>query len=377
MKQNESILARTLRGEKTERVPVAPFIHVNYVDEFFQQAGSDPITKSIEVYDHFGFDIILRNCTINFLDETACDSKQWRVTNEKQILEPGQSWQVITTIRTPERELRQIKKFSQISPFEAVEAISEYYIKEPEDFDQFLKYQPPVPTYDGTNIRRAKEYLAGRGLVAPWGQGAFNMTSMYRKLDDLLIDPYVQKDFYEAMMGYFIKRELEVFRQYAAFGADMVCCGGNVANGNVVGPEYFSEYILPFEAKLARDVRDMGLYHVYHNCGDAKKLLPLYSGIGMNMYESLTPPPYGDTDLETALNVFNPDIILSGNIDQIHLLRYGSNEEIEEAVRKTLELAKKRGRFILATTDYFNENTPADKVAVFAEAAARYGRYDN
>ena len=121
----------------------------------------------------------------------------------------------------------------------------------------------------------------------------------------------------------------------------------------------------------------MGLYHVYHNCGDAKKLLPLYSGIGMNMYESLTPPPYGDTDLETALNVFNPDIILSGNIDQIHLLRYGSNEEIEEAVRKTLELAKKRGRFILATTDYFNENTPADKVAVFAEAAARYGRYDN
>ena len=375
MKKTASILERTLRGEKTERVPVAPFIHVNYVDEFFQQAGSDPVTKTIEVYDYFGVDIIMRNCTINFLDETACDSRQWRVSSEKKVLEPEKSWQVTTTIRTPERELRQVKKFSQISQYEAVEAISEYYIKEPEDFEQFLKYQPPVPTYDGTNIRRSKELLEGRGLVAPWGQGAFNMTSMYRKLDDLLMDPYFQKDFYDAMMTYFANRELDVFRQYAEYGADMVSCGGNVANGNVVGPEYFSEHILPYEAKLAKEAKSLGLYYIYHNCGDAKKLLPLYSGIGMDMYESLTPPPYGDTDLEEAVKVFSPDITLSGNIDQIHLLRYGSDEEIEEAVRKTLAIAKKRGRFILATTDYFNDNTPKEKVAVFAEAAARHGRY--
>ncbi len=375
MTANQSILAKTLRGEPTDRVPVAPFIHANHVDEFYETVGSDLVTKTIELYDYYGFDVLMRNCSINFLDETACDSKNWRVSTEEVTLEADRSWQVTTTIRTPERELRQVKKLNRVSPYEIVEAIMEYYIKGAEDFEQFLRYQPPVPRYDMTPVLRAKELLAGRGLTAPWGQGAFNMVSMYRKLDDLLMDPYFQVDFYGAMMDYFMDREVEVFRQYAQAGADMLSCGGNVANGNVVGPAYFSEHILPYEAKLARRAQDLGLYYIYHNCGDAKKLLPLYSGIGMDMYESLTPPPYGDTDLETALSVFNPNIVLSGNIDQIDLLRYGSVEEIEEAVKKTLTAAKKRGRFILAATDYFNEETPREKILAFAEAAARHGRY--
>ena len=103
-------------------------------------------------------------------------------------------------------------------------------------------------------------------------------------------------------------------------------------------------------------------------------LLPVLPRIGMSLYESLTPPPYGDTDLETALAAFDRSITLSGNIDQIDLLRQGPAEAIDEAVRLTLGRAAKRGNFILATTDYFNENTPEAHIIAFAEAARRYGR---
>ena len=34
----DNIILQTLKGEKTSRVPVAPFINVNYVDEFFWKA---------------------------------------------------------------------------------------------------------------------------------------------------------------------------------------------------------------------------------------------------------------------------------------------------------------------------------------------------
>lgn len=372
---NNNLLARTLQGERTDFVPVAPFIHTNYVDEFFSQSKSDPISKTIEVYQYYGFDVILRNCTADYLDEKWCDSKNWRVTTEEKVSEPGINWQVTTRISTPERVLQQIKKYNKASEFEVVEAITEYYIKDEDDFVQFLKYQPAVPRYDMTNVSRARDMLAGNGLVAPWAQGAFNMASMYRKLEDLLTDPYSEDDLYEKMMDYFSGRMLEVISQYIQAGADMISCGGNVANGRVVGPGYFSKYIIPYESNMAARVKEMGAYHLYHNCGYSGQLLPLYSQIGMNLYETLTPEPYGDTSLESAISAFDKKITLSGNIDQITLLRKGSADTIEQAVKETLFTAKKRGNFILATTDYFNEQTPEKNIVAFAEAARKYGQY--
>lgn len=370
----DNIILKTLRGEKTDRVPVAPFINVNYVDEFFGQHNTDPVIKTIEIYDHFGFDIIFRNSTADYLNELHCSSRSWQVTEQRTDIKEG-DYDVVTVIKTPEKELRQIKQYRTNTPFEVVEACVEYFIKDESDFEQFKKYQPPVPDYDHTNTIRAVKLLKGRGCIAPWAQGVFNMVSMHRKLDDLLVNPYLNTKFYLEMMDYFGSRMLEVIKQYKRAGAEMVSCGGNVAAGGVVGADYFKEHIMPSEKKFFKRINDLGLYSIYHNCGDASHLLEVYPKIGMSMYESLTPKPYGDTDLEYAMHVMPKSITLSGGFDQITLLRYGSAQEIRNTVKTMMETVKKRGRFIMATTDYFNENTPEEKVFEFAKAAREFGEY--
>jgi len=370
-----NIIKKTLNGEKTDRIPVAPFIHINYVDEFFLKHDSDPVTKTIEVYDYFGFDIIFRNSTADYLNEEYCDSRDWRVAKNEVETIPGVERTVETIIKTPEKELRQIQEYRLVSEYETVMAPTEYFIKNDDDFIQFIKYQPPVPEYDFSDTVRAREILGERGCVAPWAHGAFNMASMYRKLDDLLVDAYINSRLYKDMMEYFSARMLKTIRHYAKNGADMVSIGGNIASGGLIGPDFFKKYILPYEKAMFGKVKELGLYSIYHNCGDAKNLLPLYHQIGMSMYESLTPLPYGDTNLEYALTVVPADITLSGGFDQIHLLRYGSDDAIQSTVKQILEKAKSRGNFIMATTDYFNENTPVEKITVFAEAAMKYGSY--
>ncbi len=370
----DNIILQTLKGEKTSRVPVAPFINVNYVDEFFGQHNMDRVIKTIEIYDHFGFDIIFRNSTVNYLDESALDSEKWQVTDTRTDLNDG-NYDVMTVITTPEKQLRQIKQYRKNTPFEIVEASVEYFIKNEDDFAQFVKYQPPVPQYDCSDTARARKILGDRGCIAPWAQGVFNMVSMHRKLDDLLLDPYLNPVFYHEMMDYFGQRMFEVIKQYQENGADMVSCGGNVAAGGVVGADYFAEHILPSEKAFFAKINETGLYSIYHNCGDASHLLPLYPKIGMSMYESLTPAPYGDTDLEYALGVMPKQITLSGGFDQISLLRYGSTQEIRSTVKRMMETVKKRGNFIMAATDYFNENTPEDKVFEFVKAAREFGEY--
>ncbi len=212
--------------------------------------------------------------------------------------------------------------------------------------------------------------------MAPWAQGAFNIVSFYRKLDDLILDPYINPEFYKRMIEYFSNRMLETIRQFIKAGADIICCGGNVGNASMTGPKFFKEFVLPYEKKIAKLVKDSGAFYLYHNCGDAAALLDYYPQIGMNIYETLTPAPYGDTDLDDALVKFDKSITLSGNIDQVSFLKNASPEEIREEVRKVLDKVKKRGNFILATTDYFSEQTPYENIFAFAEAGMEYGKYD-
>jgi uroporphyrinogen-III decarboxylase len=135
----------------------------------------------------------------------------------------------------------------------------------------------------------------------------------------------------------------------------------------MVGPDFYRAFILPYEKELIDFIQGQGVAVLYHNCGYARSLLPLYPGLGLRAYESLTPPPYGDTVLEEAVRAFGRNTTLLGGIDQLDLLRTGTAGEILDTVRG-------RCHFILGTTDYFNENTPADKIRLLAEAGHRFGR---
>ena len=61
----------------------------------------------------------------------------------------------------------------------------------------------------------------------------------------------------------------------------------------------------------------------------------------------MTPPPYGDVDLDKALKIMNKKVVLLGNIDQIDFLKKATPAQIKEKVKEVLDKAKKRGNFRL------------------------------
>ncbi|MEW5818024.1 MAG: hypothetical protein AB1798_21860, partial [Spirochaetota bacterium] len=192
-------LLRVLRGEKVDRIPNAPFIFYNFIEEFFETSEAltidarseqiDMVEKGIEVYEHFGFDIILRTANaFEYLNEVSDEDGKWMVSSQKTG--DDKNWQIVTTIKTPEKILTQKKNYSQTAPHEVVEALTEYFLKDKDDFEQFVKYRPRGRMYDTSDITRAKKVLGDRGLVAPWAQGAFNSVSFFRNAADLMMDPY-------------------------------------------------------------------------------------------------------------------------------------------------------------------------------------------
>jgi uroporphyrinogen decarboxylase len=365
-------LLRTFRQEPIDRIPVSPFIHVNHVKEFFGTHDVDWVARTPEVYSAYGFDLVHRNCSPAY-DPIGPSGPHWEV--ETTRTEEGRDTATHTRVRTPRGVLETRELLRWVCEYDAESSAVDYPIKSPADFELFQAFQPPVGKADVADVRRAREAVGEAGVVAPWIQGAFNLLALfYRKVDDLLMDALLAPDFYRRMMEYFQGRSMAFIRQVIDAGADVISYAGNVANGKMVSREFFRDHIWPWEKRCIDFIQELGVPVLYHNCGYARGLLPLYPGLGLRAYESLTPAPYGDTVLEEAVQAFGRGTTLLGGIDQLDLLRKGTTREIHERVREVLDTVRGRSFFILGTTDYFNENTPREKILALSEAGRRYGR---
>lgn len=367
------LLLDLLAHRPGERIPVSPFIHVNYVKEFYGMHEVDWVEKTPEVYRHFGFDVIHRNCTPAY-DAYGPAGAEWQL--EIELQQEGRDETKSMRAHTPEGDVSGAEATRWIYEYDAEVAPTKYFIQSERDLELMEKYLPPIGKVAVEDIRRARQAVGEDGIVAPWIQGAFNLVGYYyRKVDDLLMDALLNLDFYHRLMSWALERYKSHIQQMIAAGPDALSYGGNIANGKMVGADFFQKYILPYEKQLIEFIQAQGVSVIYHNCGYARKLLPLYPSLGMHAYESLTPPPHGDTILAEAVKIFGKDVTLMGNIDQIDLLRKGTPDEIERAVRETLDTVRGRCCFILGTTDYFNDNTPHENIHALAEAGQRYGKH--
>jgi len=384
-------LLRTLRGEPVDRVPIAPFMYYNCVyemfdywpdiDTFFDPPDFDPIVKLVEYCDHFGFDVL------HTLGSVWDFHTAYNSTHDLSFVRPWDNWDVTicderkgddkhrrVTICTPGGEITFAEQYKRSSPYLIVSASVEYPIKTKQDFEIVRRYAPPPEMMDCRLIRRAKEAVGDRGLVSTCAGGVFNQLAQFRSLEHVLMDPLVDEGFYREMMDWATDALARRLRKIMEVGPEVIEVAGNLAT-SAVGPRYYADYVLPYENRLLDLIHELGALVIFHNCGDAGKIMHLYNDLHIDCWGYLTPPPFGDVDLDEALRVMRPDLALRGNVDQVEFLVHASPREILQGVRDLLLKVKPRGNWILSTTDFFFDGTPYANIDAFAEAGREFGAY--
>lgn len=373
-------LLKTIRGEETDRLPVSPFLYYNAIYEFagykpditdgyfdfFYPKDFDWIGKFVEYCDYFGFDILHLLGSPWRVYDMSVPAENWEPT----LVETGDNdnRRREITVATPDGTLRMTENVTRSSTYLVVSAVDEYLIKTPDDFELFRKYAPSADTLDYSTVTRSREAVGDKGLACPIIHGAFNMLSTFRRLDDVLMDPIVDESFYREMIGFFGDFVAERAARCITAGADAVEIGGNMA-GSAVGPSFFADFVQPYEQRVIDAVHKAGGYLVYHNCGDAARIMHLYNDMGIDILGYLTPPPFGDVDFDQALEILRPTMALRGNIDQVEFIAKSTPDEISKRSREIAEKGRRRGRFILSTTDFFFDETPYDNIRAFADGA--------
>jgi len=375
-------LTTTMRGQRADRMPISPFIYLNnifemfgykpHIDTYMSPPDFDLAGKYVEYFDFFGFDVLFAPGLVwdRYVPRSA---ENWDVTitREGDLDKQRRTW----TIKTPEGDLSQVIEFIRNSTYLIVMAQEKYIIESKRDFEIFSKYVPPAEFIDLDMMRRAKAAVGDEGLVNVATHGAFNTLNQFRKLDQMFMDPIEDEGFYRAMVEFLMDWNMKHNLEAIAAGADSIENSGNLATSGA-GPKFFEQYVRDYENRLARQIHEAGALVVYHNCGDAQKIMHLYNDMEIDVWGYVTGAPFGDVVLDDVLRIIRPSMSLRGNIDQVEFLRTATPEEVKQRVRGLLERVKSRGNWILSTSDFPLDGQPYANLHAFAEAGREFGRYD-
>jgi len=374
-------LLTTLAGLQPDRVPVAPFVQEEYLSHYYPQKPSlDRVTDAVELANELDFDLMAKHRELERPPFLRRSCRNWELRQTEAGVDGmiRRRIEIVTPVRTLVREESGPQSGAATSGVHFM--VTRPLLADAADVEAFLKYLPSLSAADHRGMREVanawRTIMGERGVLAPWGfAGVFNFCADLRGLDNIYISPYENESEYHALMDAVTNAMVEYCLALGETAIECVGIQGHIAGGATTGPDFFRQFVQPYEKRVIDAIHAGGKFSVYHNCGCARKLYPNYRELGMTVWETVSESPQGDSRLADAKAALGDRICLLGNLDQVDFLKRATPPEVAEKTREIVAVGKPGGRFIFSTSDYLEKSTPRENVIAMIRAAKEAGRY--
>jgi uroporphyrinogen decarboxylase len=374
-------LITTLRGQLADRVPVAPFVQEEYLSFHYpRKATLDRVIDAVELANELDFDLMAKHRAFEQPHFFRRSYPRWelRRTESRGDGMIRRRMEIVTPARTLVQE--ETGPDSGAATTGVRFMATRHLLQDGDDVAAFLEHLPPLGDADRRELRDTaaawRKIIGDRGVLAPWGfAGVFNFCADLCGLDNFYVAPYEDEARYRALMGGVADAMCAQAAALADTAIDCIGIQGHMAGGATTGPDFFREFVQPYEKRVIDAIHAAGKFSVYHNCGCAKSLYANYRELGMTVWETISEPPRGDNRLAEAKAALGDRICLLGNLDQVDFLKRATPAEVAAKTREIVGIGKPGGRFIFSTSDFLEKNTPRENVVAMIEAARDAGEY--
>jgi hypothetical protein len=383
MTSRERLLS-VFNGGNPDRTPVCTFISDTDVsdglaDNIIKTRSNDRINDLIKFHEVLDLDIMLRVSTDSYEPLAFnCKSSNW-----KNIWQPDDKY-LIHKIITPLGELKEVFNLEgEIFPDDSYETNwmklrnvrIEALVKTGDDLELIKKYRPAIPVYSLNHIPRIKRTLGDIGIILPRASSSvFNYAAGLVKLEDLLMAPYLDLNFYKDLMEFCTLDTIAVTCQVLETQPDVVRLIGNIANAGIVSGKFYFDYVFPYEKQLIDFITASNGKVLFHNCGKCSSFLKIYSRmLAGHALESLSQPQTGGDieNLKQARNLLGDKVVMVGNFDQVSLLKNGTPDQIRDEVKNIFRQTSGDKKFVFSTSDSIIPGTPAENIIALADMAKK------
>jgi len=144
---------------------------------------------------------------------------------------------------------------------------------------------------------------------------------------------------------------------------------------DMVSANQYESLNLPYMRRLTSEIRKLGMRSIYYFCGDPSGKWDLIFDTGADAL-SLEESKKGFViDIEEVVDRAQGRKTVLGNLDAIHLLEKGSEEELRAEIARQIEAGRRnRGRFIMSMGSPVTPDTPASRVRLYCDLVHELGR---
>jgi uroporphyrinogen decarboxylase len=248
-----------------------------------------------------------------------------------------------------------------------------------EDLNQFLEnYKLPDPAMNSrfVTLREIVKRFKNRKAIVFAVWSSFLYPSFVRGFDDFLIDYYENADFVLELAKRFSSYYAKQIEVACDIGADIVMesedfCG---KNGPFMSLNHFKTFCMPGLALVRKTARECNMPFIKHSDGNVWTFMDSF--VNELKIDAFHPSePIAGMKIEHVKEEYGDKIAVIGNIDCSHLLPYGTEEEIDLAVKKCIEDTAAGGGYILSSSNCIHAAVPYNNLNAMIKSARKYGKY--
>mgnify|MGYP000129574869 CR=1 FL=1 len=159
-------------------------------------------------------------------------------------------------------------------------------------------------------------------------------------------------------------------------GVDVLMLGGDLAGEKTtfMSPKHYREYIKPYHREIVDYAHQRGFKIVKHSDGNVWPILDDFVEVGFDGFHPVQPQCM---DIGEVKQYLAGKACILGNIDCRYLLPFGTEEEVEKAVKETIEKAAPGGGYIICSSNSIHPGCKAENYLAMIRAAHKYGVYDH
>lgn len=194
-----------------------------------------------------------------------------------------------------------------------------------------------------------KERVGKQLLVEGWIEGPIAEAADLRGINTLMTDFFDDPQFVRDLFAFVVEMELRFAKEQIKAGADLIGVGDAAAS--LVGPQFYEEFVWPYEKQLMDGIHAMGGRTRLHICGNTSKILRGMGRLGCHVV---------DLDYMASLSEGRAQMgvgqVLLGNANPVAVLRDGTPEQVMQVVAQCHQEAG--ARFIVGAGCEVPRDTP-------------------
>jgi uroporphyrinogen decarboxylase len=208
-------------------------------------------------------------------------------------------------------------------------------------------------------VENIKDKIVLSGCIGP-----FSLAGRLFGLSEIMMEIYMDPDTIHLLLDKCTRFLISYCKALKTIGTAGVFMAEPAAGllSNEDCQTFSSDYV----RQIVEALQDDQFNIILHNCGNSGQCTQAMIDSGARVLH------FGNlTDMEEALRVCPPDVLVMGNLDPVGLFKLGSPQKVRESSRQLLDKAKSYRNFVISSGCDIPPHTPPENIDAFFEACAK------